>query len=137
MSFQPRSSTVTCVRVRCASGREKPPAGGSGRDGRAEVAERSAHDGVLDGRGCAGPRVVGDLRTTDRLVVVLDRATTRRALHELDQAEAGELAHVVADVAERRAELVGQLTGAGGALVERREDLDPQRVGQRLDDAGV
>src|SRR3954454_21068606 len=107
------------------------------RDRGADIAERRADHGVLDGRGRAGPRVVRDLRPAYGLVVVLDRTASRRALDELDETKSCELADVVADVAERRLELVGELTGAGGALVERRQDLDPQRMRQRLDDAGI
>jgi hypothetical protein len=69
--------------------------------------------------------------------VVLDRAAPRRLLDQLDQAERVQLAHVVADVAERRTDLVGQLAGTCGALLERMQDLDAQGVRERLDDARV
>ena len=69
--------------------------------------------------------------------MVLDGTPARGALYKLDEAETGQLANVVADVSERCAELVGELTGAGGALVEGREDLDPQGMRQRLDDAWI
>src|SRR4051812_24897504 len=68
---------------------------------------------------------------------MLDRAAPRRLLHELDQPERVQLAHVVADVAERRADLVSQLAGTCGALFESAENLHPQGVRERLDDAGV
>jgi hypothetical protein len=48
-----------------------------------------------------------------------------------------ELADVVAHVPQRGADLVGELTGAGHALLQRAKDVDAEGVRQRLDDAWV
>src|SRR4051794_36286341 len=68
---------------------------------------------------------------------MLDRTAARGSLHELDQPESMQLAYVVADVAERCADLVGELAGTSGALLESAEYLHPQGVRERLNDAGV
>jgi len=64
--------------------------------------------------------------------VVLDGAAHARLVDELDQPHALERAHVVSDGAERRVEPAGQLDGAGGALVEQRQDPHAQRMTHRL-----
>jgi hypothetical protein len=69
--------------------------------------------------------------------VVLDRAAPRRLLHELDEPERVQLAHVVAHIAERGSDLLGQLARTGSALLQRVQYLDAQGVRERLDDARV
>jgi hypothetical protein len=64
--------------------------------------------------------------------VVLHGAAARRGPHELDQAEAGELADVVAHMGEGCVELGRDLARAGHAVVQQAEDVDTQRVGIRL-----
>jgi hypothetical protein len=71
------------------------------------------------------------------LVVVLDRAAARGALDQFDQAQVGEDAHVVADDAERGVEAAGELHRTGPIHLDRAEDLNTQRVVERLDDAGI
>ena len=68
---------------------------------------------------------------------MLDGTAARRRLHELDQAQAGELADVIADVGERGAELVCDLAGARNAVVEHPEDVDAQWMRIRLRDLGI
>ena len=69
--------------------------------------------------------------------MVLDRAAHMRDLDELDEPHALQRAHVVGDGAQRSVEPAGQLHGAGGALVEHREDADAQRMAHRLHVAGI
>jgi hypothetical protein len=63
---------------------------------------------------------------------VLDGAAALFFVDQLDQADLLELAHVVADVADRRAELGRQFFRAGGAFGQDRERLHAQRVGDHL-----
>jgi hypothetical protein len=64
---------------------------------------------------------------------VLDRPASRLGARQLDQADPGEESHVVADVAQRGVDLVGDLAGARNTVLEEAQDLDAKRVGEALD----
>ena len=73
-----------------------------------------------------------------RAVVVLDRPTPLRPSRQLDEAERLEPAHVVSDGAERHAELLRQLDGAGQlAVAQDPQDPHARGMAERLDDALV
>ena len=63
---------------------------------------------------------------------MLNRATTRDHPLELEHLEADQVAHVVADGAERMVELGRELARTGLVSVQQSgQDLDPQRVPER------
>jgi hypothetical protein len=64
---------------------------------------------------------------------VLDGAAAALLVDQFDQAELLQLADVVADVADRLAQLVGDLLRAGPALGQDRERPGPDRVGGDAD----
>src|SRR3954451_12955500 len=81
--------------------------------------ERCTHHCLAhDLRGLA-PRLVGDQWARLGRVVVLHGTTPRGLAREPDQAEACELPDVVADVADRHAELLAELGRAELSLVEQ------------------
>jgi hypothetical protein len=88
---------------------------------------------VLDDVGQRVPGLVGDVGPRNELVVVLDRPAPRRRAHEADQPERLQLADVVADVAERHAQLGRELARARALVFEETQDLHAQWVGERLD----
>jgi hypothetical protein len=64
--------------------------------------------------------------------MMLGRATTTGRTRKLDQARISEDPDVIAHVAERRRELVGQLRRTSRVMLEPFEDLRAKRVRQRL-----
>src|SRR3954467_1632532 len=99
-----------------------------------DLTQRGVGERASQGGGELCPVVVADERRLERLVVVLDRAAPGLRAHQLDHVEVGQEAHVVADVAERLVELLGEFAGTGHLLVEQREHSDPERVREGLHD---
>src|SRR4051812_7239607 len=93
---------------------------------------RSLHD-TRDLR----PRAVAHLGPSARLVVVLDRPAPGAPLHELDETEVGQRAHVIADVSERSVQLRREIAGARDPILEGAEDLYPKGMRQRLYEAWI
>src|SRR5215210_1332488 len=86
-----------------------------------DLAEYAVRQRAPERRRQLRPVVAADLWQLERLVVVLDRSAARLGAHQLDHFQVSQEAHVVADVAQRLPELVGELARAGHLLVEQRE----------------
>jgi hypothetical protein len=91
--------------------------------------QRPGGEGLALGR--AQLLLVGaaQLRPRDRPVEVRDGATPALFVDQLDQAELLQLADVVTDVADRLAQLVGDLLRAGAPFGQDRERLGSDGVG--------
>ena len=68
---------------------------------------------------------------------MLQGAADGLGANELDAVVVPQHADVVADDAERRAQLIGEVTGAGHALTETLEDLRAEGMGEGFGDAGL
>src|SRR4051794_6521785 len=99
-----------------------------------DLAERRVRQRAPQCRRQLDPVVVADQRRLERFVVVLDRAAPWLGAYELDHVQIREEPHVVADVAQRLVQLVGELARTGDLLVEQRQHSHSQRVRERLHD---
>jgi hypothetical protein len=107
-----------------------------GKRGRRIGHQRFDHvsrEGAADGRVELLPIGVVDHRSLRRFVEMGDRAAHVFLFHDLDQAQALELPHVVADVAERDVDLLGDFLRTGDPFGEDRQRLDSDRVAQGLE----
>jgi hypothetical protein len=99
--------------------------------------QRRADRCLLGDRRGLRPPLHRHVRPRLRSIVVLDRTAHARLVHQLDEPELLEGAHVIGDRAEAGVEPTGQLVRRRLALVEHRQDADAQRMAHRLDVAGI
>src|SRR3954470_4881310 len=91
--------------------------------------------GVRRGGGAPGVRPRARLslpRWLGGQVVMLDRAASAGLANQCDQGEVGEPADVIRGHAQRRVELIGELSRAGLPLTQHLEDARAERMGERL-----
>jgi hypothetical protein len=78
-----------------------------------------------------GPLLVGEQRRHSSAVEVLQRAAARLGANELETVELAQDAHVVADVAQRLTERVGELAGARDAVfAQALQDPEAEAMGE-------
>ena len=121
------------MRVMCESVRSSiVPATSASVASCADRLEDHAGDALAGRGGDLLPVLVAEEGALGGPVEVLDGTAARLGFDQFDAVELEQGFDVVADVAERLAEFLGELVGAGDAVVQRGEDAHPQRVGERL-----
>jgi thioredoxin reductase len=103
-------------------------AGGVGAD----RLEDHAADPLAGRGGDLRPILVAEEGALGGAIEVLDRAAARLGFDQFDAVVFEQCFDVVADVAERFAEFLGELVRARDAAVERGQDLHPQRMRERF-----